>query len=133
MKLEITCRYWVDAPNFLQANGTNASTRPEGPPGVGYLQQTGKWGNQALQRDNPDQQIIFGQYEWSDGATGPYDPSKALLRTWLCVTSPCTANASLPASSKMQAGQVAAQGGASVGRAFSALLLVACASFAFLL
>jgi hypothetical protein len=102
--------YWASqAEGFIPANGTNATTRADGrPPGVGYLQQTGKWGNQALRADDPNQQIIFGQYQWSDGATGPYDPSKALLRTWLCVQSDCRANASLPASSAPQAGEVRA-------------------------
>jgi len=123
--------YWVDVPRFVKANGTRASTRPEGPPGVGYLQQTGKWGNQALPPSDPSQRVIFGQYQWSDGATGPYDPSKALLRTWLCVTSPCAANASLPASSKMQAGQTATvQSGATMSAAVPFLLLLACVSLA---
>lgn len=127
--------YWVDVPNFIPANGTLSSTRAEGPPGVGYLQQTGKWGNQALPANNPNQRVIFGQYQWSDGATGPYDPSKALLRTWLCVTSSCAANSSLPASSKLQAGQQAAtaQGAAGMTATASATLLLTGLSLAMLL
>ena len=105
--------YWYSSvEGFVPANGMYASTHPKGPPGIGYLQQTGKWGNQALPASDPNQAIIFGQEEWSDGGTGPIDPSKGLARTWLCVQSDCAANSSLPATSKLQAGQLAASTGA---------------------
>ena len=75
-------------------------------PNNGYLKQEGKWGNQALRSDNPDQQIVFGQEAWSDGATGPVDPSKGLSRTWICIKSDCQANTTLPTSDALQANEV---------------------------
>lgn len=75
-------------------------------PNNGYLKQQGKWGNQALRDDNPNQQIIFGQEAWSDGATGPVDPSKGLSRTWLCIKTDCQANTTLPSSDAVQANEV---------------------------
>lgn len=108
--------YWYSSVNgFVVAGGSNSSAGHDGgPPGIGYLQQTGKWGNKALPASNPAQQIIFGQEAWSDGGTGPIDPSKSLARTWLCVQSNCAVNASLPATSALQAGQqqVTTQSGA---------------------
>jgi hypothetical protein len=116
--------YWYSqVDGFVTAGGSNASTHANGPPGIGYLQQTGKWGNQALPISDPEQAIIFGQPRWSDGGTGPIDPSKSLPRTWLCVQSNCPANASLPATSALQAGQVAATSTATASIAGLSVLL----------
>lgn len=104
--------YWYSKTSgFVTAGGRNASTWSAGPPGVGYLQQVGKWGNKALLKSDPAQTFIFGQYKWSDGATGPGDPGKAIERTTLCITSNCIANSSLPTSSSLQVGQTAANNG----------------------
>ena len=117
--------YWYSAiDGFVPASGMYASTNPKGPPGVGYLQQTGKWGNQALPVSDPNQAKIFGQEEWSDGGTGPIDPSKGLARTWLCVQSDCIANSSLPATTKVQAGQLAATSAAVTRFSLTRTLLV---------
>lgn len=104
--------YWYSrSDGFVPANGTRSTTLPGGePPGIGYLQQTGKWGNEALPESNPNQAIIFGKARWSDGATGPIDPSKAILRTWLCVQSDCSPQSSLPQTVKLQAGQTPPKG-----------------------
>lgn len=105
-------RYWWSGNGgFVNANGTRATTWGR-VPNNGYLKQRGKWGNQALREDNPDQEIIFGQEAWSDGATGPADPSKGLSRTWLCIKSDCQANTTLPTSDALQANQVQTTGGA---------------------
>lgn len=112
--------YWYSkVDGFVPASGQYASTQPNGPPGIGYLQQTGKWGNQALPPDDPNQGIVFGQEKWSDGGTGPIDPSKSLARTWLCVQSDCAANNTLPATSKQQAGQILAATGAAAANVLS--------------
>lgn len=98
-------RYWWSRDNgFVNANGTRATTWDR-VPNNGYLKQQGKWGNQALRADNPNQEIIFGQEAWSDGATGPVDESKGLARTWLCIKTDCTANTTLPTSDAVQANQ----------------------------
>lgn len=108
-------RYWWSGNDgFVNANGSRATTWDR-VPNNGYLKQQGKWGNQALQSDNPDQQIIFGQQAWSDGATGPVDPSKGLARTWLCIKYDCIANTTLPASDAVQATQqLSTQGGLAI-------------------
>jgi hypothetical protein len=114
----ITRRYWWSGDRgFVNANGTRASTWPNGPPNNGYLKQRGKWGNQALRDDDPNQETVFGQEAWSDGATGPVDPSKGLDRTWLCIKVDCIANSTLPTSDAVQANAVQTTSGAE--RAFS--------------
>lgn len=103
--IALSSYWWSGNGGFVNANGTRATTWDR-VPNNGYLKQQGKWGNQALRSDNPDQQIIFGQEAWSDGATGPADPSKGLSRTWLCIKSDCQANTTLPTSDALQANEV---------------------------
>lgn len=100
--------YWYSRTSgWANAVGRNASTWASGPPGYGYLQSVAKWGNKALPKNATGQEYIFGQYKWADGGTGPADGSKAIARTWMCATSDCVANSSLPASSAQQAPGIA--------------------------